>query len=48
MSGIYQLMDRLLYGSGLQLMECLRQRVEDVDFASALSPCTMAKENKTG
>lgn len=29
----YQLMGRLLYGSGLRLMECLRLRVKDVDFA---------------
>lgn len=28
----YQLMGRLLYGSGLRLMECLRLRVKDVDF----------------
>lgn len=29
----YQLMARLLYGSGLRLMECLRLRIKDVDFA---------------
>jgi integron integrase len=29
----YQLMARLLYGSGLRLMECLRLRVKDLDFA---------------
>lgn len=29
----YQLMAKLLYGSGLRLMECLRLRVKDVDFA---------------
>jgi integron integrase len=28
----YQLMVRLLYGSGLRLMECLRLRVKDLDF----------------
>jgi integron integrase len=32
MSGVNQLMARLLYGSGLRLMECLRLRVKDVDF----------------
>jgi integron integrase len=32
LSGIHQLMARLLYGSGLRLMECLRLRVKDVDF----------------
>jgi len=28
----YQLMAKLLYGSGLRLMECVRLRVKDVDF----------------
>ncbi len=31
--GIYSLMTGLLYGSGLRLMECVRLRVKDVDFA---------------
>ena len=29
----YQVMARLMYGSGLRLMECLRLRVKDIDFA---------------
>jgi integron integrase len=29
----YRLMGQLLYGSGLRLMECLRLRVKDLDFA---------------
>ena len=33
LTGINQLMGQLLYGSGLRLMECLRLRVKDVDFA---------------
>lgn len=33
MSGTYQLMTRLLYGTGLRLLELLRLRVKDVDFA---------------
>lgn len=33
MSGRDRLMAGLLYGSGLRLMECLRLRVKDVDFA---------------
>lgn len=33
LSGVHQLMAKLLYGSGLRLMECLRLRVKDVDFA---------------
>ncbi len=33
LSGQYLLMAQLLYGSGLRLLECLRLRVKDVDFA---------------
>jgi integron integrase len=33
MSGTHLLMAKLLYGSGLRLMECLRLRVKDLDFA---------------
>jgi integron integrase len=33
LSGTHQLTARLLYGSGLRLMECLRLRVKDLDFA---------------
>lgn len=32
LSGVYQLQARLLYGSGLRLLECLRLRVKDLDF----------------
>ena len=32
MSDTYLLMAKLLYGSGLRLMECLRLRVKDIDF----------------
>ncbi|MGV3724519.1 MAG: integron integrase [Actinomycetota bacterium] len=32
MEGAPSLMARLLYGSGLRLMECVRMRVKDVDF----------------
>jgi len=32
MQGTHQLMARLLYGSGLRLMECHRLRVKDIDF----------------
>lgn len=35
-SGDYQLMTLILYGSGLRLMECLRLRVKDIDFAQRL------------
>jgi integron integrase len=33
LEGTYQLMASLLYGTGMRLMECLRLRVKDVDFA---------------
>jgi len=36
LSGVYQLMAKLLYGCGLRLMECARLRVKDVDFARRL------------
>ena len=32
LSGVHQLMAKLLYGSGLRLMECVRLRVKDLDF----------------
>jgi integrase len=32
LTGTYQLMGRLLYGTGMRLMECMRLRVKDVDF----------------
>jgi integron integrase len=32
LSGMHLLMARILYGSGLRLMECVRLRVKDVDF----------------
>ena len=32
LSGKYQLMAKLLYGSGLRVMECCRLRVQDIDF----------------
>jgi integron integrase len=32
MSGKHQLMAKLLYGSGLRLMECIRLRIKDIDF----------------
>src|SRR5262245_25655699 len=33
LEGVHQLMAQLLYGSGLRLMECVRLRVKDLDFA---------------
>ncbi len=34
LSGVKQLMARLLYGSGLRLMECHRLRVKDIDMTA--------------
>ncbi len=34
MTGLSQLMAKILYGSGLRLMECLRLRVKDIDFGN--------------
>ncbi len=31
-SGTHQLMSKLLYGSGLRLLECIRLRIKDIDF----------------
>ena len=36
LSGEQQLMAKLLYGSGLRLLECVRLRVKDIDFAQHL------------
>jgi len=32
MSGTHELMAKLLYGTGLRLMECIRLRIKDIDF----------------
>lgn len=34
LSGTHQLMAKLLYRSGLRLMECVRLRVKDIDFSN--------------
>ena len=34
MSGVYKLMTQIMYGSGLRLMEVMRLRVKDLDFAN--------------
>ncbi len=34
MNGVPKLMTQLLFGSGLRLMECLRLRIKDIDFAN--------------
>jgi len=32
MSGVHQLMAKIMYGCGLRVLECLRLRVKDIDF----------------
>ena len=46
MTGVYQLMAKLLYGSGLRLMECVRLRVKDIDFSSRLIRLAESKGRK--
>ena len=46
MNGPYRLMADLLYGSGLRLLECLRLRVKDVDFATLQITLRDAKGGK--
>ena len=46
MSGIYQLMAGLMYGSGMRLMECIRLRVKDVDFHYSQLTVRDGKGNK--
>jgi integron integrase len=43
MSGSYQLMAKLLYGSGLRLSECIRLRVKDIDIAQQ---CLTVRDGK--
>ena len=46
MQGIYLLMAKLLYGSGMRLMECIRLRVKDIDFAQHQIIVRNGKGNK--
>ncbi len=46
MNGTTQLMAKLLYGSGLRSMECLRLRVKDIDFEINEIRVRNAKGNK--
>ncbi len=46
MQGTHLLMAKLLYGCGLRLMECVRLRVQDIDFERSLVYVRAAKGNK--
>ena len=46
MSGTAQLVARLLYGTGMRLLECLRLRVKDLDFETGELVVRAGKGNK--
>jgi len=46
LTGTWRLMGRLLYGTGMRLMECLRLRVKDVDFNRNIITVRMGKGAK--
>jgi integrase len=48
LNGEYRLMAKLLYGSGLRLMECLRLRVKDNDFDYRTITIYDGKGRRTG
>ena len=46
MNGAHLLMAKLLYGGGLRLMECVRPRLQDLDFGKSLLYIRAAKGGK--
>jgi len=46
LDGVFALMAQLLYGTGMRLMECVRLRVQDVDFSYREILVRNAKGNK--
>jgi integron integrase len=46
LSGTYGLMARLLYGTGMRLMECARLRIKDVDFQAGTITIRSGKGDK--
>jgi integron integrase len=46
LEGVHWIMASLLYGAGLRLLECLRLRVKDIDFASHQILLREGKGNK--
>ncbi len=45
--GVYWLIGNLLYGSGMRLMECLRLRVQDIEFSYQRITVRGARETRT-
>ena len=46
LNGVYLLMGQLMYGCGLRLMECLRLRIQDIDFENNLLMVCSGKGEK--
>jgi len=46
LNGMYLLMAQLMYGCGLRLMECLRLRIQDIDFENNLLMVRSGKGEK--
>ncbi|EHQ53809.1 integron integrase, partial [Ectothiorhodospira sp. PHS-1] len=46
LTGVPSLVASLLYGTGMRLMECLRLRVQDVEFERSLIMVRSGKGNK--
>lgn len=46
MQGVHLLMAKILYGGGLRLMECVRLRIQDLDFSHKLLYIRDAKGGK--
>ena len=45
-SGVHQLVVKLLYGSGLRIIECLRLRVQDINFGMKMLTLRDGKGSK--
>lgn len=46
LNGVYFIIGRLLYGSGMRLMECMRLRVKDLDFENRTITVRQTKSNR--
>lgn len=46
LNGVYYIIGRMLYGSGMRLMECMRLRVKDIDFENRTIIVRQTKSNK--
>ena len=44
--GVHALVGRLLYGTGMRVMDCMRLRVKDIDFARGEISCATARETR--